>query len=155
MHDTKWRTYEEVAKFLINQISQEFGLAHVESKQLVQGIESGTTWEIDAKGVFLDAIGFVVIEMRRHTKSRLSQEDIAAIAYRIQDTGASGGIVVSPLGLQSGADMVAKSSNIISVQLNENSTKTEYILRFLNQVMVALPAEKLSVGLTPLSGTLK
>ena len=38
-------------------------------------------------------------------------------AYKIQDTGAAGGIVVSPLELQTGARRVAKAENIHRVFL--------------------------------------
>ncbi|MNR30230.1 hypothetical protein D3C85_1476750 [compost metagenome] len=98
--------------------------------------------------------GFVLIEVRRYTSSRLSQEDMAAVAYRIQDTGAVGGIVVSPLPLQVGAQRVAEAANIVAVQLSENSTTTEYILRFLNNVMVSLAPDSVIVSVSLVGGTL-
>jgi hypothetical protein len=45
-----WRTYEEVAQYLLNEFAAHFGLGHVEGKQVVPG-QSGADWEIDAKGV--------------------------------------------------------------------------------------------------------
>ena len=51
--------------------------------------------------------GFVIIECRRYTKSRQSQEKIGGLAYRILDTGARGGILISPLGMQEGASKIA------------------------------------------------
>jgi hypothetical protein len=45
------------------------------------------------------------------------------LAYRIIDTGADGGILVSPLGLQEGAERVAAAENIISVRLNEDCNR--------------------------------
>lgn len=132
-----WESYEEVAQYLLNQFASQFGLGHVEGKQCVPG-ESGTEWEIDAKGVANNGDGFLIIECRRYTKSKLSQESIAALAFRIQDTGANGAIVVSPLDLQSGAKLVAAHKNIQHVILDPKSTTTEYVLRFLNQVFVGL-----------------
>jgi hypothetical protein len=149
-----WRTYEEVAQLLLNSIAAELGLSHVEGKQDIAGKLSGTTWEIDAKGVSSGSDGFVLVEVRRHTTKGLSQESLAALAYRIQDTGASGGIVVTPLPLQVGAAKVAASSGVVSVQLNEHSTTEQYLLRFLNRVMVGLPAETISVGARLTGGTL-
>ena len=154
--DQSWRTYEEVATFLLNEMANEFGLKHVEGKQSIAGITSGTSWEIDAKGICSNHEGFVLIEIRRYTTSRISQEATAAIAYRITDTGASGGIIVSPLGLQEGARRVAAAEGIHSVQLNEGSTTQEYILRFLNKVMLSLASDSLSFAVPQLMvGTLE
>ena len=152
--DKNWKTYEEVATHLLHEISTRLGLEHVEGKQHVVGVKSGTKWEIDAKGVKPDGEDFVIIEIRRYTSSRITQEATAAIAYRIQDTGATGGIIVSPMGLQEGAKFVASAENIISVQLNENSTITEYILRFLNQVLLSIAPDSISVSASLISGTL-
>jgi hypothetical protein len=149
-----WETYEQVATFLLGQISEQFGLVQVEGKQSVPGLKSGTSWQIDAKGMRQGGTGFVLIEMRRHTTSSLSQEELAAIAYRIDDTGAAGGIVVSPLPLQKGAKLVAQAASVVHVQLNESCTTTEYILRFLNQVMISLAPETFTSTVSVLGGTL-
>jgi len=134
----RWESYEEVAAYLLDQFASEFGLDRVEGKQEIVGQRSETTWEIDAKGVRQDNTGFLIVECRRHAGSKQSQEKVGALAYRIIDTGAAGGIIVSPLGLQEGAEKVATAENIVSVQLDENSTRHEYVLRFLNKVMVGL-----------------
>jgi hypothetical protein len=117
MPPTAWEQYEQVAIYLLNQFAHEFGLDHVEGKQTVPG-HSGTTWEIDGKGVRVgpeEAI--VVVECRRYLNSRQSQEKVAGLAFRLTDTGASGGILVSPLGLQEGAKKVAGYSDIVDVRL--------------------------------------
>jgi hypothetical protein len=131
-----WETYEEVATYLLNQIATEFGLERFEGKQKVVGQKSHTKWEIDAKGVGEGNEIFFIVECRRYTKSRQNQEKLAGLAYRIIDTGAKGGIVVSPLGLQEGAVKLAKAENIYSVMLDEKNTRTEYVLEFLEKVRV-------------------
>ena len=138
MTEKKWETYEEVAVYLLNEFSTKFNLDGFEPKQKVDGEKSGTKWEIDGKGFKKDGAGFVIVECRRYTTSKQSQEKIGALAYRIQDTGASGGIIVSPLGLQSGADLVAKAENIVSVKLTPESTAENYMISFLNQTMVGI-----------------
>ena len=120
----KWKSYEEVAQYLLNQFAEIFGLGTIEGKQIIPG-QSGTNWEIDAKGIKTDGGGFLIIECRRYTKSRLSQEKVGAIAYRIKDTGAEGGIVVSPLKFQKGAKKVAEHEGIQHVILNLKSTNTD------------------------------
>jgi len=99
---TSWKTYEEVATYLLQQNAKEFGLETIEPKQKIQGNKSGTIWEIDAKGVKSGNEGFVIIECRLYIASKQSQEKLGGLAYRIMDTGATGGIIVSPLGLQEG-----------------------------------------------------
>jgi len=144
---TKWKSYEEVGTYLLNQFAAEFGLDHLEGKQKVSGKRSGTSWEIDAKGVRLGNEGFVIVEFRRHTTSGQSQEKVGGLAYRIIDTGAEGGIIVSPLGPQEGAAKVAAAEKVVPVTLNENCNRLEYVMRILNQIMIG--------GKIDLSGTLE
>jgi hypothetical protein len=106
-----WETYEQVAQFLLNEMAAQFGLGRVEGKQIIPG-DSGTSWEIDAKGVRAGDEGFVIIECRRYTTRGVPQEQVGGLAYRIRDTGAEGGSLVSPLGLQQGAALVAAHSGI-------------------------------------------
>ena len=117
MSTKRWKTYEEVAAYLLNQFAEHFGVGKFEGKQIVAG-DSGTEWEIDAKGCSDDGIKFLVVECKRHTKSGISQAITAALAWSIQDTGASGGILVSPFGLQEGAEKVATKAGIVEVILD-------------------------------------
>ena len=159
---TSWKSYEEVAAYLLNQIITEFGLEKVEGKQMVMGNRSGIEWEIDAKGVGKGKEIFFIVECRLYKTSRQNQERIGGLAYRIIDTGAKGGILVSPLGLQKGAARIAKMENIHTVILNENCTETEYILKFLDRVRVGMhhhgsitPIGKLSGKIIRKDGTIE
>jgi hypothetical protein len=143
IENKQWRNYEEVAAFLLNEVIHEFGLDRVEGKQEVRGHRSGTDYEIDAKAVAEDDSIFFIVECRRYTTSKQNQDKLTGLAYRILDSGASGGIVVSPLGLQEGAARVAAAENIHSVLLDKDSTRTEYLLRFLNQVRIGI-ADRIS-----------
>ena len=134
----KWKSYEQVATHLLDLFASDFGLDRVEGKQHVEGHHSGTKWEIDAKGVCNGNDGFINVECRRYTTSKQNQEKTGALAYRIIDTGADGGILVSPLGLQEGAERLAKAENIVEVRLDENSTNHEYLMKFLNKTMIGL-----------------
>ena len=138
MNETTWQSYEEVATHLLNQIASELGLQRVEGKQSVAGLLSGTTWAIDAKGIKSGEEGFVIVECRRRITSRQKQEDVAALAFRIADTGAAGAIVVSPLGLQEGAAKIARATNIVDVRMDANSTAHSYMVQFLNKVFVGV-----------------
>ncbi len=131
-----WKTYEEVAKYLLNEIAAEFELEQFEGKQSIKGKRSQNSWEIDAKDISGNNETFFIVECRRNTSSRQSQEKLGGLTYRIIDSGAKGGIIVSPLELQKGAKLIAKAENIHHVMLNENCTTSEYILRFLNKLRV-------------------
>lgn len=160
MTTKKWETYEQVAAYLLNQFCEHFGMSRFEGKQSVDG-ESGTSWEIDAKGIAEDGTKFIVVECKRHTKNGISQAITAGLAWSIQDTGAFGGILVSPIGLQEGAKKVAKQAGVVEVILDENSTKTEYMMQFLNDVCVgfldsitAQTTESLSIEVRDKDGNL-
>lgn len=135
---TSWKSYEEVAAYLLNQNAREFGLKRVEGKQTIHGHRSRTNWEIDAKGIREGEGGFIIIECRRYTTSKQKQEKLGSLAYKINDTGADGAIIVSPLGIQEGAAKIAESENIIDVQLDANCTPTEFAMKFLNKLMIGL-----------------
>ena len=92
-------------------------------------------WEIDGKGVKADEGAIVVIECRRYTTSKLKQEAMGGLAYKIGDVGAAGGIVVTPIGVQEGGEKISKYEGIQIVHLDADSTTTDYVLKFLNNVV--------------------
>ena len=145
-----WERYEQVAQYLLNQFAVYFKLGRVEGKQIVPG--KLTPWEIDAKGVKSDGIGFVVVECRRYTNSRLNKKNMGALVFTIQDTGAQGGIVVSPLDLQSGAKKIAASANVQHVTLNPDSTTSDYVMRFLDRVSLGVTLQAAAGFTLKLSG---
>jgi len=140
-----WQTYEEVAQYLLNEFSHEFGFSEVEGKQVIEGHRSGTKWVIDAKGVRQGNEGFVIVECRQYTTSKQSQEKLGSLAYRILDTGAQGGIIVSPLGIQKGAAKIAEAENILNVRLDSNSTPHDFGMQFLDKLMLSISE---TIGIT-------
>lgn len=138
---TEWQTYEEVTQYVINKFKEKFGLKEVEGKQKLAGA-SGAEWEVDAKGVREGTESTVIIEARRYINSKQSQEKLGALAFRIQDVGADGGIIVSPLGLQSGAQKVAEANNIVSVQIDAKSTIEGFTARFFGDLYISVPSAK-------------
>lgn len=145
MSDKNWESYEGVAAYLLNAFANDFKLGKVEGKQVVPGA-SGTTWEIDAKGYSEDGETFVIVECKRYTTSKICQEIVAGLAFRIVDTGASGGIIVTPLGFQEGAQKVAAHTGVHTVRLNEDCTRTDYVLQFLNKIWLGL-SDSLNVSI--------
>lgn len=127
-----WEEYEKAARVALQALSEELGLSTVEMKQVLVG-KSGTDWEVDAKAWCKDSEKFLVVEARRYRNSRLNQEQIASVAFRVEDVGAKGGVVVSPLPLQSGAAMVAASANIEHVRLTSESTPELYLAEYMGK----------------------
>lgn len=145
MGDSDWRKYEKVAHELLNRFAADFGLSRVEEKQPAAGEITGTSWELDAKGVRDGDGAVVIVECRRHTTKALSQEQLAGLAYRILDTGAQGGICVTPLGFQEGAKKVAAAATIIEVKLSPDSTATDFAMSFLNKIFRGV-SENVGIG---------
>jgi Restriction endonuclease len=144
-----WQNYEQVAVEIMNRIAELLGLERVEGKQHVYGSRSGTDWEIDGKAVKEGGESFVIIECRRYSKQKQKQEQVGALAYRILDTGASGAILVSPLGLQEGAKKVAAAENIQELIMRADSTSDAFVVEFLNNVVVGLPTARATVTALP------
>ncbi|MBS4729698.1 restriction endonuclease [Mycobacterium sp. SM1] len=138
---TTWKSYEEVARHLLETVGHLLGLKleRVEGKQTLVG-ESGANWEIDAKGVKAQSGAIVVIECRRYTDSRVKQSAVASLAWTISDVGASGGIIVTPIGVQKGGQIVAQSADIEIVHLDANATPTDFRIKFLEKVVVGASA---------------
>lgn len=134
-----WRSYEQVAVEIMNKIAALLGLERVEGKQSVYGSRTGTDWEIDGKGVKVGGESFVIIECRCYSTSKQKQEQVGALAYRIIDTGASGAILVSPLGFQEGARKVAAAENIQEFIMGPDSASDAFVVKFLNNVVIGAP----------------
>jgi hypothetical protein len=144
--NTPWQAYEGAARSVLQQIGGVLGIGEVEGKQTLDG-KSGTQWEIDAKAIQESGENFLVVEVRRYTTSSLKQEDVAALAFRIGDVGAVGGVVVSPLPLQRGAELVAKSAGIEHVRLSADSTATDYLAEYMGRRFIGVSVVE-SVTLT-------
>jgi hypothetical protein len=127
-----WHIYEDPACQVLADLRKVLGISRIEGKQTLEGI-SGTSWELDAKAWREGPDGFLVVEVRRYTTARLKQEDVAAIAYRIKDVEGSGGIIVSPLRLQKGAQAIAETEAISHVILSPDSTGEDYLAEFLGR----------------------
>jgi len=128
--------YETVARKVVADLKDRLCVSRVEGKQDLAGELSNTNWEVDGVAWREDGEGFLLIEARRYTTSRLPQEDIAAIAYRIIDIGAAGGIVVSPDRLQAGAEKVATANQILHIEVAAESSLESYLADYLGQHFV-------------------
>jgi len=88
----------------------------VEEKQKVKGL-SETEWEVDVLAYNVDGGKLVLVECKHRSKAALPQDSLAGFAYKIKDTNADHGIIVTTIGLQEGADKIA---NQIFVKKTDN-----------------------------------
>ena len=133
MAKSKSDLYEEAAAFVLDHFKDYFGLANVEGKQKLKG-ESGTDWEVDAKGVKADGESFIIVECKRYPKRRINQSIMAAAVYSAKDTGAAGLITVSPLDPQKGARIIAKHDQVVHVTLNAEATPQSFAVGFFDKL---------------------
>ena len=142
-----WRTYEEATAYMLAQAAHRFGIKNVKGKQTLRGVRSGTDWEIDAQARRVADDALIIVECRRKTTSRMNQEALAAIAYRISDTGAGGAITVSPYPLQKGAAKVAAAEGIEHVVLRADSTPDQWAAEIRGMLNLGF-TDRAGVGVT-------
>lgn len=131
----EWETYEDVARQLIDDIKIYLGLSLVNEDKREFKKNDGGKCEIDISAYDLSDGKLVLVECRKK-KKRLSNEEIDGFAYRIQQTNAKRGIIVTPLGLQQGARIAADGAKISLIRLDENSNKENYIARITQQIFL-------------------
>ncbi len=133
-----WRSYEEACAYMISHLADRLGVTGLEGKQRLRGKISSTRWEIDAKAIDVATGKIVIVEARRHTRARLNQEAVAAVAFRVQDLGAAGAIIVSPHSLQKGARLVADATQVRHVIMAPDSTPDQWVAQLGDVVFVGL-----------------
>jgi hypothetical protein len=129
--------YEDVTKTILNALRSHLGLACVQGEVRHEG-ESGTAWNVDASCYRQDDGALLLVECRRKTTRRVDQEEMAGFAFRIGDTGASGGLMVTPIGYQKGAKAVAGATRIGLATLNPDATSREYTLEIAERLFHGL-----------------
>ncbi len=135
-NQTDWKKYEEYTRAILNDervkkyLEENFNLPDIkiQSKQKFTG-KSGTEWEVDGYGY--DDNYLILIECKQYkSEIRVDQNLLAAFAYIIKDVRAKYGIIVTTVGLQSGAKKVADAENIRLIEVHQNSTDENFFVRF-------------------------
>ena len=129
-----WERYEDVARQLIDDIKSYLGVSMVNPDKKEFQKKDGGICEIDVSAYDMGDGKLVLVECRNR-KKRLSQEEVHGFAYRIQQTNAKRGIIITPIGLQKGARIAADGARIGLVKLEPNSTPDNYIAQ-LTQLLI-------------------
>jgi|GEM_PF-2125870 len=140
-----WRNYEELARHVLLRFADILEITEVEAKQRLDG-ESGTQWEIDAKGVLADGSGFLVIECKERASARLGQHTVGELVTVIQEVDAQGGVIVTSVGLQSGAKLLAAHHAFHEVFLPRESTFDSFLAKCGNRVLIKVLSDKASTS---------
>ena len=141
-----WWSYEELARHVLMHFAGKLGISEVEANQKIKG-ESGTAWEIDAKGVNADGCGFLVVQCKERSAARLNQAEIGSLAFTVEDLGAQGAIIVTSIGLQEGAKKVAQHEDFKVVFLPKEATHEEFFASYGNLLIRKIPADHMGVGI--------
>ncbi|MCK4392863.1 restriction endonuclease [Candidatus Bipolaricaulota bacterium] len=131
------KQYEEATKAILDALREHLGLSSVQGEVRYEG-KSGTGWKVDASCYRQEDGALVLVECRRKTTRRVPQEEMAGFAFRVGDIGASGGLMVTPIGYQEGAKIVAKAARIGLATLNPDATDTEYVLAIAGRLFRGL-----------------
>lgn len=135
-----WKTYEDVARALVERFRDDLGVARVEAKQDLPGA-SGTKWEIEIVAYAKDDEKLVVFECRQKARDGIAQEEVGGFAYRVKDLGAAKGYFVTPIGFQRGAALVAEYEKIDLIKLSYDASVDDYVMQFLNRIFVGASDE--------------
>lgn len=127
-----WKTYEEVARYVLAQLRDVLQISEVAAEQVLPG-QSGTSWNVEGIAIRASNGKFLILECKRYPTTRVNQEQIGGLAFRIDDTGADGAILVSPLPLQAGAKLVAEAKGIAHLVLTPLSRSESYLAEYLGQ----------------------
>ena len=133
---TSWEKYEEYTRTILNdRVVQKYLEKHynlldikIQPKKKFPGV-SGGEWEVDAYGY--DNNELILIECKHYkNNSKVNQSITAAFAYIIKDIKAKCGIIITTVGLQPGAKIIADYENIQLIQIHQNSTDKNFLVSF-------------------------
>lgn len=150
MSKKEWERYEDVARQVIDDIKSHLGLSLVNEDKIEFKKKDGGKCEIDISAYDMSDGKLVLVESRKKNKS-LNQEEVHGFAYRIQQTGAKRGIIVTTIGLQQGAQIAADGAKITLIRLNEGSTKEEYVAKITQQIFLKI-TDKCKMGISFIGG---
>lgn len=99
---------------------------------------SGTTWEIECKGVRFGSETLFFIECRRYTTSLLDQESLGGLTYRIRDSGAAVASSFRHWGFKKVPRRSRRQKTSSPLKLNPDSRPELYVARYLDQLRTGI-----------------
>jgi hypothetical protein len=90
----RWQTYEEVAAYLLNQLSEHFGVGRFEVKQIVAG--EVVTHTPDGAGIGINSFGLQALEFEVLEMGLVALIKISLGAGGLHAAGSSRNVAESP-----------------------------------------------------------
>jgi hypothetical protein len=130
-----WKNYEDAVRAIINQHRRVFGVITVDPAPSKITGNSGHEWDIEITAYTSAKRKDVLVEVRRVNRN-IEPAEAAELAFRVKDTRASKGYFVTPLGrrLSRGAKKIAQYHQIGHIEVSDDATAQNYILKCLNFV---------------------
>jgi len=104
--------YETVTRKIFHNLRESLGIYGVSEDKTKHIGNSSTNWTLDASCYPSEDGILVIIECRRKTTSKVTQEQVGGLAFRVGDIGASSAFMVTPIGFQMGAKKVATAKKL-------------------------------------------
>jgi len=125
--------FERVTRVILHNLRQHLGYEKIEGSKRYKGKSSGRKRQIDATVYRTDG-KMIIVECKRH-KRKVGIKSIGEFYYVInREVGAGGGLIVSSVGFDAGAQAVANAEKIGMVILNADATEQDYILEIADQL---------------------
>ena len=96
-------------------------------------------WDIEVAGYKQGSRRLILVECKNRSRN-IEPEQAGGFAYRIEDTGAERGYLVTPLdkGLSKGAQEIADYEQIRHIQVARESTPDDYVMRCADNLFVGV-----------------
>ena len=137
--DKAWKSFEDAFRSILEDHKDFFGLDSIEPTPGRAEAKSGHVYDIEVMGYSKGDEKLVLFECRRKSRN-LDPKDAGEFVYRIQTTGAKKGYFVTTLkkGLAKGAKTITGYEQIDHIQLSENATPQEYLMKYLNNFFMGI-----------------
>lgn len=141
MTNPDWKNFEDVFRAILAMHMNFFELEKVEptSKPVPGHARKFKPWAIDVVGYRKGTKRLVLFEVKRRGRN-VEPEQAAGFAYRILDTEAEAGYIVTTMGrdLSSGAKEIADYEKIGHIQVEKDSTPDDYTMKIADNMFVGV-----------------
>lgn len=125
--------FERITRLILKNLREHLGYETVEGSKRYRGKSSGRKRQIDISVYRTDG-KMIIVECKRHTR-KVDIKIMGEFYYVInREIGADGGLLVSSVGFDAGAQAVANAEKIGMATLNSDATEYDYILEIAGQL---------------------
>ncbi|MDH3693060.1 MAG: hypothetical protein OER96_00620 [Gammaproteobacteria bacterium] len=140
--------HEKAVGFLVKRVAQYLALEIDEEKHGF--VSDGLDWEVNAKGVVADGIGFVMFDCKRRTHLFNQSEVCCRIAYQLLQSSPTATMQAIPMRAQARDRLPHLRGPSIEIQLHPDSESTPYeqIADLVHQVADISPGNSAQITIS-------